>query len=1058
MLSADYTIEYYTEEYSGYSKKYSKVVFLNYTPAVNQVLEITYTKSTQLFTAAERILDYYNPTLGMPGSNLSQLMMGIDYPKTKIEGLMFTSTQAWDLLYPSGESTPFGISSYADNIGYYTKTKIASNASVGTSTIILNTTTGIKVGQYANIISTVTNMFNTSSVTVIGVTTATGAVTFSSTITNTLVASTTTYQIEFWNYDSNSNLLDSAIDGGNLGYSTALGINPEDITIDGDKFYTPNTSYAPEEFVPGQASDSIGINVYTKNLQGAPVVYTGSVGIQYNQVTYQKLGMLPVSINNITVSFNGTLFNYSTSTSFTSTLNSNLFSINWATSEIIVGPQSVSGMLGYTVLSIGGGTDAEMGTIDSAIVIAQENDTVAQVVSLSSFDSVKTVYVTLNGVPITSTNNFDGITPYYELTYANEDDRRAAVNVNNLAYSQINTVQAWFFGTQYDFFNEIREQIFTITTTTSLTFTLINPPGPIEPVSASAIVEYYNPATNILRRLISPRIDYYEVISPTNNIFKINNQGTFATYDNTVKVYRNGQIMTAGFDYIVDTGNSDVVISSSISVGDVIAIVDLPAGAEQDYEYDIVGSILTLVPGVGSQLAWASTSSGYIKVLTYTDRDDMLIRTERFDGNANRRFKLSRAVYDTNYVWVQLNGIPLTARLDYEILDDQVTIQISDAYHITSSDFVVITSMVAQSLATTVVGYRIFNDMFNRTHYKRLSKENTTYLTQPLNFYDTEIYVADSDVLTPPLVAKHIPGVVIIDGERIEFFKMDKNVLRQLRRSTLGTAPSFFSDIGTKVIDQSPDQTIPFNDTIKNQYHYTTSTVNATVLNTSTNLYTFVISTTSYFTTSTDLNLESDGITLSTSTTAVDQVQVFYGGRLLRKSGIYVQDTTISYDSPDLKNIEISSTSTVQGLPITGAIGTGYNVTATNQVWVYTGSTEPDAVSGYVYRGLNYVPPEFSITTATQAVTLNIVGGIDYKVKLQVVKKEFSTSTLWNDINANDPGFAISLLDSLSLPAKFLQERPAELPDKYYYGGSLTLTTSAGAPLTDIDNNPLQGF
>ena len=348
--------------------------------------------------------------------------------------------------------------------------------------------------------------------------------------------------------------------------------------------------------------------------------------------------------------------------------------------------------------------------------------------------------------------------------------------------------------------------------------------------------------------------------------------------------------------------------------------------------------------------------------------------------------------------------------------------------------------------------------MFNRTHYKRLSKENTTYLTQPLNFYDTEIYVADSDVLTPPLVAKHIPGVVIIDGERIEFFKMDKNVLRQLRRSTLGTAPSFFSDIGTKVIDQSPDQTIPFNDTIKNQYHYTTSTVNATVLNTSTNLYTFVISTTSYFTTSTDLNLESNGITLSTSTTAVDQVQVFYGGRLLRKSGIYVQDTTISYDSPDLKNIEISSTSTVQGLPITGAIGTGYNVTATNQVWVYTGSTEPDAVSGYVYRGLNYVPPEFSITTATQAVTLNIVGGIDYKVKLQVVKKEFSTSTLWNDINANDPGFAISLLDSQSLPAKFLQERPAELPDKYYYGGSLTLTTSAGAPLTDIDNNPLQGF
>jgi hypothetical protein len=855
-------------------------------------------------------------------------------------------------------------------------------------------------------------------------------------------------------------LLDSAIEGGNLGYSTALGINPDDITIDGEGFYTPNTSHAPEEFVPGQASESVGINVYTKNLQGAPVVYSGSIGIlaSNSTITRRPLGMRPSSVNNITVSFNNRLFGY---TQFTpSTPDVDLFSINWETNEIIIGPQSTSGQLGYTVMSIGGGIDSEMGVIDTAVSTGQINEQTVQVVSLSSFDSVNSVYVTLNGVPIYTTISNS---VYYVFTYANENNNRAAVNVVNLPFNQVNTVQAWFFGTQFDYFNEIKEQIFTITSSTQLTFGLTNPPGTVEPVVASGIVEYYNPANNTRQRLVPPDIEYYQISSLSTSTFAINNQGNFDALDGTIRVYRNGIALTGGFDFTVNNTNKTVTITSGIALNDVVAIVTLPTGVDQDYAYDITGSTLTLKPsGVASQLSWASTSTGEIKVLTYKDNNNMLVRTERFDGNSNRRFKISRPIYDVNYVWVQLNGVPLISGLDYEILDDQITIQISDAYYIAPTDFVVITSMVTQQLATTIVGYRIFNDMFNRTHFKRLAKKNTTYLTQPLNFYDTEIHVADSDALAPPLLAMNIPGVVIIDGERIEFFKMDKNILRQLRRSTLGTAPSFYSDIGTKVIDQSPDQTIPFADTVKNQYHFTTATTNATVLDASTGSYTFVINTASFFTTVTNTTstLESSGITLSTSTliNAVDQVQVLYGGRLLRKSGIFVQDTTVSYDSPDTKGNEIGSTSTVQGLPITGDMGTAYTVTATNQVWVYTDSTEPDAFRGYVYRGLAYKPAEFSINTSTQAMTLNIEGGIDYKVKLQIVKKEFATNAIWNDINPADPVRTLSIMDSLSAPARFLQDRPAELPDNYYYGGSLTLTTSGGSPLTDLNNNPLEGF
>ena len=589
-------------------------------------------------------------------------------------------------------------------------------------------------------------------------------------------------------------------------------------------------------------------------------------------------------------------------------------------------------------------------------------------------------------------------------------------------------------------------------------------------------------------------------------------------------------------------------------------------------------------------------------------------------------------------------------------------------------------------------------------------------------------------MLTRPIKSLNIPGVVIIDGERIEFFMVNPNVpvtatavignftltnvsnvadlyvgmrldglsgvhpdarissigpntvtltnpmtesaflnsytfrdvsnkLTQLRRSTLGTAPSFFSDIGTKVIDQSIEQTIPFSETIYNQYHFTTATTDS---------YTFAISTSSTSTMialNTGSVLFSDGIRLSTSTAinAVDQVQIFYGGRLLRKSGYFKHDMTVAYDSPDTKGFEIKSTSTVADLPYAFEIGTAYTVTSTNQVWVYTGSLEADAHNGYVYRGMDYVPPEFTIklsttasnittststtihtdmlyigekffadlsvleqvkfentatvvsrqasaytvvycddelttgeiifneasfaftagtnastvtttstaisidgdftrstttTTATtlstvttninvvgsstvgysvfkdsngftsltftnlnsapntttistattvstattnvtvttssitstvitsttssvslgtpittsttfnaittstsivnaalsgyQHLTLNIEGGISRDIKVQVVKKE--TATVWNNIDPSDSRRTLSIIDSTTDPAKFLQDEPSELPDKYYYGGNLTLTTAGGSPLTDIYNNPLEGF
>ena len=69
---------------------------------------------------------------------------------------------------------------------------------------------------------------------------------------------------------SDDRTLDSIIKGGLFG--SALGSAPSDILLEGDGFVTPDTSYAPEEVVPGQMFDTVDIKVYTSPESGVPFI------------------------------------------------------------------------------------------------------------------------------------------------------------------------------------------------------------------------------------------------------------------------------------------------------------------------------------------------------------------------------------------------------------------------------------------------------------------------------------------------------------------------------------------------------------------------------------------------------------------------------------------------------------------------------------------------------------------------------------------------------------------------------------------------------------------
>ena len=131
-----------------------------------------------------------------------------------------------------------------------------------------------------------------------------------------------------------------------------------------------------------------------------------------------------------------------------------------------------------------------------------------------------------------------------------------------------------------------------------------------------------------------------------------------------------------------------------------------------------------------------------------------------------------------------------------------------------------------------------------------------------------------------------------------------------------------------------------------------------------------------------------------------------------------------------VNQITLSNPTTVD-LPIDGANIVVYGDMSYKEVWVYENSTDINSVNGYVYRGINYQPPEFTIDSSTQEIKLRLVTGVVSGVKLTIVQKQITPTTSWSWNTG-----ALSLVDSNTPQANFLKISPVDLPTDYYYGGT----------------------
>jgi len=435
-----------------------------------------------------------------------------------------------------------------------------------------------------------------------------------------------------------------------------------------------------------------------------------------------------------------------------------------------------------------------------------------------------------------------------------------------ILFNQTGTIQAFLFKDSIKSFSEITEQKFIATSKDDTVFILSNPPGNLKPYHSQVIVTKNN------ARLIPPTTTYYEFNGPLS--FDISQTIKFAKGKISVtelEVYVNGQVEPANLKWqLIKTKNQIKFAQNSLKTGDVVAIV-----VKKAHDYLIDNGSLVVVSPV--------QVNDEFSVITFTNHDPDFIRTDRFNGRSNNQYRVQRPILHPTYAWVFYNGVPLVSDLDFKVSEDNQSIIVRDGLYRNPNDDIVVTSFA--DIQNQSIAYRIFQDMLNRTHFKRLSATNSTELESPLNIEDDVIVVKNSAVLTPPNIAVNRPGIVLINGERIEFLQILGNTLRQLRRGTLGTMPKLSYEVGSAVIDQGLEQTIPFKESME---EFETTTARGT------------------------REYQITGINFFDGANYWDQIEVVYQGRLLRKplpdGNLAVKHNgTVAYDSGETDSHGVSS-------------------------------------------------------------------------------------------------------------------------------------------------------
>ena len=365
----------------------------------------------------------------------------------------------------------------------------------------------------------------------------------------------------------------------------------------------------------------------------------------------------------------------------------------------------------------------------------------------------------------------------------------------------------------------------------------------------------------------------YQVYDGTNNEITVGLDpaeplGTITSAN--VKVYINDQLKTFVLDYTF-SNNLVVIPAETLNLEDKIrVVVDVRA------DYTIDNQSITISPTVILE------PNDVIEVTWFGDYAAMDIITDQFAGG-QLNYKLARKPLTADYMWVYKNGTRLTKDEDYAVSTARGVVELTTD---TTIDDVIKIVQFSRDIYQLPRVYEIFKDMLNIYHFKRYSRDSAIRLAAPLNYYDLTITVTDGSTLFVPQASRNLPGIVTINGERIEYLTKTGNVLGRLRRGSLGTAIAEVHAEGSYVVDSGPSETIPYRET-QEKFNFVSD--GSTLL---IGPLSFVPkkSTTPRSSWYVDSIPEEYG--------PCDTAEVFAGGRRLRKDPITVYDETLGMTSP----------------------------------------------------------------------------------------------------------------------------------------------------------------
>jgi len=910
VFNNEYEIIYYTSTTDTYSLTKAKIKFLI---QLNQgdFITIVYEKFNEIYDSVNRIDAYYSPIEGMKGKVINQLMTGIDYGGVQIQGTTFDVSGGWDalpwftdgwdsvesnndyfyivpssddgstitVLLPKAPAIGQKVSIYLKRAGSKELRSIETLDINGNPVVVYDT--AVDEPPTVRIDDLYFGMYDGSTVMPNGRTTLPEHVVMPTFIgdgeNRTVVFDEYGVQtfpgdtLIFRNFESDGtvtindpNLLDTAISGGSFAgtwtntlvgpnsvagsYSTAQGTLAQDISIDGGKLIDPDQVPAPEENVPGQVLESLSIKVFNSTFTGAAPVNLRlyfADGVQKNF----DIGLHILEGESLVVYIDKVKQDFIEESSI-------IYSINYVTNQIEFNDAPPVDSL-IEIISIGVGGVA---ILDYTEFLA-DGET-AHFLTKANYTNTQSVLVTVDGIAVdtgfveSSTVTETVGKTLIEFVQRPELNQVVKIVVLGASLDTDSTQQSVIRSNKQTFtYNGVR--IFDLDKFVNLT----------RNSSRSAMLVEVN---NTYLKGVDTVVQVYD---GTNNTVQLGVDpaevsGTITS--NNIKVFVNNVEQ----DFLVNwtyNGTTSVVTVNvvNLQVGDIIKI-------ENDVrsEYSITNNDIVISDSV-------SLISGDIVTVTwFSEYPTFDIISDEYTGGKSI-YRLPTSAINSSYVWVYKNGIRLTGNKDYTVSLTRSVLYITEETTVTDKIKIF---QFGSRIYKKSSAYQIFKDMLNVYHYKRYSIDKNLKLAQDLNYYDQTIKVTDASNLSIPIASRNIPGIIEINGEKIEYLSINGNTISQLRRGSFGTAIATVHSQGSYVINLGSSENIPYVETQdKNDFISDGSTL--------------LVGPLPYIPSKSNRNswYRDD---IPSDYGPCDQIEVFVGGTRLRKDPITIYKEDLGPSSP----------------------------------------------------------------------------------------------------------------------------------------------------------------